>query len=72
MSQVDLFTPAVSQNEQILAYLKTGHSLTPLEALRNFGCFRLGARIHNLKAQGYAIKTETVFAGGKRFARYSL
>lgn len=47
--------PTVSQNENILAALKGGESLTPLDALRRFGCFRLGARIYDLKQDGHEI-----------------
>lgn len=61
-----------SQNEQILAYLKSGKSITPIEALSNFGCFRLGARIFELREQGNDIKVDTVERNGKRFASYSL
>lgn len=38
-----------SQSKLILAYLMTGETLTPIEALNMFGCFRLGARIYDLK-----------------------
>ena len=34
-----------SQNERILAHLKKGKKITPLDALEKFGCFRLAARI---------------------------
>ena len=43
--------------DQILSALKKGQKLTPLDALRRFGCFRLGARIHELRSKGYAIET---------------
>lgn len=46
--------------EQVLAYLKTGRDITPLEALANFGCLRLGARIFDLKARGYNISRRMV------------
>jgi len=61
-----------SQEFQILRELKRGKKLTPLDALHCFGCFRLGARIYDLKEKGYDIITETVTENGKRFARYSL
>ncbi len=61
-----------SQNQRILAWLKSGRTITPLQALRKFGCFRLGARIHNLKEEGYLIKSRLVSERGKRFARYLL
>lgn len=60
------------QTTQILNHLQSGHTITPLEALDMFGCFRLGARIYDLKRAGYEIKTEMVTENGKRFARYSL
>jgi len=39
----------MSQNEMILDYLQRGNSLTSLEALNLFGCFRLASRINDLK-----------------------
>lgn len=62
----------MSQTEAILAHLKTGRSLTPIDALNLFGCFRLGARIHDLRKQGFDIETEEEEKDGKRFARYWL
>lgn len=63
----------MSQEAQILAHLRSGHTLTPLEALDMFGCFRLGARIGELREAGLDIKTEIVRTStGKRVARYSL
>ena len=62
----------MSQEKRILEYLKEGNSITPLDALNRFGCFRLGARIWNLKHSGHNIKEEDVRIGGKRFAKYSL
>ena len=49
-----------TQNEQILDYLKSGKSITPLEALEKFGCFRLSARIFNLREDGYNIITKNI------------
>ena len=62
-----------SQNKQIKAWLESGKSLTPLDALALFNSFRLGARVFDLKNNyGMNIKTEMVEENGKRFARYSL
>lgn len=65
-----------TQNAQIKAYLQSGKSLTALDALHQFGCFRLGARIHNLKSEGMNIESKMVekTSGGKtkRFAEYKL
>lgn len=61
-----------SQNKQILSYLQQGNSITPLEALNHFNCFRLGARIFQLKKLGHPIETEMVYNNGKHFASYHL
>ena len=66
-------TKIESQNKQIKAWLESGKSLTPLDALALFNSFRLGARVFDLKNDyGMNVKTEMVEENGKRFARYSL
>ena len=62
----------MNQTEQILNYLRTGQSLTPLECLNRFQCFRLGARIWDIKKMGYKVETELVRQGNKKFASYKL
>ncbi len=62
----------MNQEQQILKALKTGRKITPLTALSEFGCFRLGARIYNLKRQGHDIDSQMVSVNGKRVAEYSL
>jgi hypothetical protein len=61
-----------SQNDMILDYLKSGKSITPLEALDKFGCMRLGARIADLRREGHPIKSITVVKDGKHFSKYSM
>lgn len=61
-----------SQCAAILRWLQRGYRLTPIDALNKFGCFRLGARINDLRNEGHHIKTDTVKKNGKRFAQYSL
>lgn len=62
-----------SQNKRILKHLESGKSITPLQALKLFGCFRLGARIFNLRARGHAIETTRIRVGdGKYVAKYHL
>jgi hypothetical protein len=61
------------QAEKILAYLKAGNRITPIESLKLFGCFRLGARIYDLKKAGFQIESEMVkVPSGKRVASYRL
>lgn len=62
-----------SQNEMIKEHLEKGKSLTALEALAKYHCFRLSARIANLRDQGLNIKTEMIETNsGKRVAQYKL
>lgn len=63
---------AATQSAKICRALLRGKSITPLSALRDFGCFRLGARIFDLRRAGLNISREWVKRNGKRFARYRL
>lgn len=61
-----------SQSSRILSALRSGRRLSALEALEEFGCFRLAARIHDLRRAGHEILDETVCDNGKRHAVYHL
>jgi len=62
-----------SQNAQILHHLKTVGSITALDALGKFQCFRLASRIHELKQRGHHIHNEPEkLPNGKKVARYFL
>lgn len=61
-----------AQAKMIAAHLKAGNTITALEALQKFGCFRLGARIADLRKAGYNIDTKMVEQNGKRFAQYTM
>jgi len=61
-----------SQKDAILDYLSKGHSITPIEALEKFGCFRLAGVIFRLKKDGYDIETAMIKDGDKWYARYRL
>jgi len=62
-----------TQAGRILAYLREGHRITALEALELFQCFRLAARVHELRREGWNIIERTVeTASGKRIAQYSM
>jgi hypothetical protein len=49
-----------SQNAAIARYLEEGGRLTPLQALDLFGCFRLAARIDDLRKKGMDIQTNII------------
>jgi hypothetical protein len=51
-----------SQSKMIKEYLLSGGSISPLDALKMFGCFRLGARIWDLRhKEGMDIKRVAVY-----------
>lgn len=62
----------MSQEKQILKHLQSRKRLTAIQALTKFGCFRLAARIGELKAKGYDIQTTPIKKNGKWFAQYYL
>ena len=64
--------PKKSQKENILEYLQIGNKITPLEALYQFGSFRLSAIIFELRQEGYNIITHNKTVDGKTFAEYEL
>lgn len=63
-----------TQLEQILEHLKQGKSITQMDAIRLFNCYRLSAIIEKLRRQGYDIVThrERNHSGIGTHARYEL
>lgn len=67
----------MTQCERILRHMQDYGSITQAEAITEYGIYRLGARIWDLKAQGVPIRSETV-SGKNRygehtsFSRYSI
>jgi hypothetical protein len=62
-----------TQNRQILKALKGGLKITALYALNEFGCFRLSARIGELKEAGHDIKDRWIRTStNKRVKEYYL
>lgn len=64
--------PSATQRDRILEHLLSGKPITPLEALELYGSLRLGARIADIRKQGYIIYREMYHdtKTGKRYARY--
>ena len=65
----------MSQTEMIIAYLEKYGSITHAEAAASLGCYRLSARIWELKRRGVRIKRRMEegmnrFGGRTRYARY--
>ncbi len=61
---------ALTQTDAILGHLRSGRALTPMDALRLFGCMRLAARVRELREAGHRVETSIVEGDGKRFALY--
>ena len=69
----------MSQEKMILEYLKTHRNtgISQAEAINLFGCYRLSARIANLRAAGWQIDmdrepTVNRFGDKARYGRYRL
>lgn len=55
----------MTQMNMIRRHLKEGRPIDPMEALREYGCYRLGAIIFNLRQEGLQISTELQFHKNK-------
>lgn len=67
----------MTQCEKILDYMRLNGSITPLDALREFGCMRLASRICELKNEGVKIKKTMITSKNRygetvNFAKYEL
>ena len=67
----------MSQADKICEYLRRGNSITQAEAAEMFGCWRLGARILELRRAGMPIETTMIRQTNEegeitRYARYWL
>lgn len=62
------------QNAAVLAWLRSHPStgITPKDAYYHLTCFRLAARIAELRAMGFTITTDRETHNGATFARYRL
>jgi len=66
-----------SQCNKVLHFIETEGSITPLDALREFGCMRLASRVSDLKRKGYPITREMEshknrYGETVRYARYRM
>ena len=62
-----------TQTTQILLYLKEGNKITGMDALNLFGCWRLGARIWDIKEMGFNVKMKLITTStGKVVGEYSM
>ncbi len=68
----------MSQRDMILRYMEDFGSITPAQAMDEFGCYRLSARIWDIRNHlGRKVRAEMVervnrYGHKTRFAKYSL
>lgn len=63
----------MTQTDIVLSMLRARpDGITALDALREAGCFRLAARIHELRRMGESIHTAYHVRNGKQVAVYTL
>jgi len=63
----------LTQRDLVRDALLTGRTISALEALNEWGCFRLAARISELRHDGMAIKSDSwKTPGGATISRYRL
>ena len=62
---------AQSQESKILDHMLRGHRITGMDALNLFGCWRLPARIADIKKRGFPIQSEFISTpSGKQVKAY--
>lgn len=59
-----------TQTELIRRHILKHNSITPMEALKHYGCMRLAARIRDLRNEGFSVLSTRVQRNGKTFAKY--
>lgn len=65
----------ITQKQMILNHLKDFGSITPLQALDEYACYRLSAQIFKLRDEGHDIETEYItrknrYGKAVTFAKY--
>lgn len=60
------------QAQAILAAMLEGQTVSPMDAMRLCGSWRLAARCHDLRACGWNVQSERVSDGERVFATYRI
>lgn len=63
-----------SQNKAIAKHLKAGKKISPLMALKLYGCYRLAARIFDISNPPFnlVIESKMIYLTPVKFAQYKL
>lgn len=59
-----------TQCTMILKDLAKGKTITALDALNRYQCFRLASRIFDLRQEGWKIEKKAVVKNGRSYAAY--
>ena len=63
----------MTKKEKVLNHLKSGKSITSIEAITLYGVTRLAAVIHTLKTyEGYKIESENIKGKNTIYSKYKL
>lgn len=62
----------MSQNSSVLSYLRKHRKITPRDAIYKLDCYRLSARIYDLRRKGHLIHRVLASGSKKRYAVYTL
>jgi hypothetical protein len=67
----------LTQRDKIIRHLEAFGTITPMEAIRDYGIMRLASRVSELRKEGYIIVTDMVhgynrFNEKTRYAEYHL
>lgn len=67
----------MTQTEKILRHIEEFGSITPVEALQEYGCMRLASRMCDIKRAGYPVRAVMETSRNRhgdpvRYARYSI
>ena len=61
-----------SQNKRLEAWLKSGKTISPLQALSQMGIYRLASRVKELRDEGLDIHTKLINEHPVHYAQYKL
>jgi hypothetical protein len=56
----------MTQADQVLKHMESGKTISPMDAMKEYGIMRLASRILDLRKLGYNIRAETA-SGLNRF-----
>lgn len=62
----------MTKKQKVLSHLKSGKTITSMQAIDLFRCTRLAAVIYSLKEEGYDIVSKSIKGTNTNYAKYKL